>query len=120
MHDEDGAMPKRTVERRRHKRFEIRCPLKILTEADGDVVTTAGTVNVSDGGVLVCVPIEAIPKCSSALKVSLSVPRKTPNTFMMEDFHSRAKVLREVPFRDDRLAGVAIKFEQPLQLALEV
>ena len=106
-------------ERRQHKRLELSCPLRIIG-SDGEVLAETRTVNICDGGVFLSAPIEALPVCGTEVKLDLSVPRATPNTYMLEKLSCKARILRHQPLLDNRLAGMALQFVPPLQLAIEV
>jgi hypothetical protein len=69
--------------------------------------------NLSDGGALLRLALEA--PADRALQVRLSLHRRTPNTRMVEQVSSPARVVRRTP--DGKLA---VQFAQPLRLLLEV
>jgi hypothetical protein len=107
------------IERRRHKRFALLCPARISVNGAEEVL--GKTVNVSDGGLYVVVPASSpLPACRQNLDVTFSLPRATPNTYMLEEVHSTAKVLRRQARKGKRQACVALQFVQPLDLAVEV
>jgi hypothetical protein len=106
-------------ERRRHKRLKLECPVSFFTRG-GKVVTKGRSLDISDGGTFVSVPVEAIDKIQGRLNLTFSIPRSTENTYMLEDFASQANVLRRQPLVDENLAGVAMTFANPIHLALEV
>ena len=113
-------MATRNTERRRHKRYPLPCPARIST-GTGSQEAQGRTVNVSDGGVFVAVPLSwPLPACDEAVDVVFSLPRSTPNTYMLEEVRSTARVLRHQPLKNDRLAGLALQFAKPLDLAVEV
>jgi len=111
-------MSKSRKERRKHRRFDLSCPVKI--EGAGNAIHQARALNVSDGGVFVTVPIDALPALGRELNLHLAVPRTTANTYMLEDFNPGAKVIRHQPMTDSRQAGLAMQFTKPLELMLEV
>ncbi|HUU21719.1 MAG TPA: hypothetical protein VM389_04205, partial [Phycisphaerae bacterium] len=51
--------------------------------------------------------------------VNLRIPRQTANTFMYEDFFSRAEVVR-LEGDAGRAPAMGMKFPRPLELSLEV
>ena len=106
-------------EKRQHKRTELAFSFT-LRGGESEVISKTKSLNISDGGALVSVPVDAVPEFGSNLHVCFSVPRKTPNTYMLEDFLCSGRVVRHQPLEDNRLVGVALEFSQPLQLALEV
>ena len=113
-------MAKQKVERRRHERFDLSCTTEIFS-SEGRLLARTKTVNVSDGGALLSVPADSLPSFDGQdVNISFDVPRSTPNTYMLEEFSAKAKVLRSQPANDDSLAGVAIQFFRPVNLALRV
>ncbi len=109
-------MTNRRLERRRHKRHDLPCPISLL-DGDGTAVIEGRTANVSDGGVYI-----PLPKIGSAdrplprrMTIRLSVPRSTLNTFMLEHFHSQAELVRADPAGR---RGLALAFTPPLLLDL--
>jgi len=124
-------MSRSSIERRRHKRLDVCCPVWLVGEGDR-VIARSRTVNVSNGGILILSPLGAASSGNGAAKaygelpaggklaVRFSVPRKTANTFMFEDFAVRARVVRAVESGAGVLPGLALQFDQPLKLELEV
>jgi len=106
-------------ERREHKRYDLPCPI-VVSDAQGNELARQKTCNVSNGGAFLPVPAESAPSRNSPLKVNISVPRSTPNTYMLEQFAAGAKVVRIEELSGDALSGVAIEFTSPLELTLEV
>ena len=105
-------------ERRLYPRHEMSCPARLVGEA-GTLVATGRTINISDGGLLLPVRPQDRPPAGEIVDVKLSVPRSTPNTFLMQPFCSQAVVVRqeETP---DGACHVAVRFDPPLDLDLEV
>ena len=64
-------------------------------------------------------PVGAAPEPGRQLDLKLSIPRSTPNTFLMEPVAGQAIVVRHEP-ADDGARNVAVRFEPPLTLDLEV
>jgi len=80
----------------------------------------AKAVNISDGGMFLTVPLTSPPpKRDEVVEVVFSLPRSTPNTRMLEEVRSTGRILRHQPLKNDRLAGVALQFTHPLDLAVE-
>jgi len=107
-------------ERRKHERYDVPCPITISGE--GGLVVTGKTWNVSDGGIFLPGPLQTLPACGAEIEVRFSVPRSTPNSYMLEEFHTPARVLRHQPAgksKDDNI-GVAMVFLKPLDLKIEV
>jgi len=102
-------------ERRRHRRHEIPCRLRVELPSGDDL--RARTVNVCDGGVYFVV--DTPPELGREVQVQLTVPRDTANTFFLEQFAARAQVVRCDRPPDGRAgAGVALRFEKELALDL--
>ena len=112
-------MSKNREERRRYKRFDLPCPIDVC-DGEGNVLTSTRAANVSDGGVFLPVPVQAAPPLGSKLQINFRVPRSTPNTYMLEEFSSSARVARHQPLVDNSAAGVALQFARPIRLQLEV
>lgn len=111
-------MAKPTHERRQYKRHPLGCPAHLADET-GTCLVTGKTVNISDGGLMMPVTLEAAPEPGRQLSLKLSVPRSTPNTFLMEPIASEAIVVRHAP-AEDGTHYVAVRFAAPLTLDLEV
>jgi hypothetical protein len=111
-------MAKPNIERRRHTRHGLGCPARLVDET-GRHLASGKTVDISDGGLLMPVPPEATASPGQHLDVKLSVPRSTPNTFLMQGFAAKAIVVRYDQSADG--AGrVAVRFENPIDLDLDV
>ncbi len=111
-------MSQQTPERRQYKRHPITCPVRLVDES-GAKLATGKTVNVSDGGILVPVAAGAAPEQGGRLAVTLSIPRSTPNTFMMQPVVGNGVIVRNDP-ADDGECNVAVRFAAPLDLDLEI
>jgi len=108
-----------SYERRRHKRHELACPVSLAGEDAQAPAKTKG-INISDGGILFPLPRQAVPDVGAKVHVDFSVPRSTPNTFLMEEFSSRAVVVRSEPGGGKVPARIALEFERPMDLGIEV
>jgi len=109
------AMTRADPERRRHRRFELTCPI-VVTDAQGNELLRTRTVNISDGGALV-EPHEQAVHVGQTVGVDLHLPRSTANTFMYEQVSSEARVVRHHPLADAE--APALTFIEPLKLDLE-
>ena len=69
---------------------------------------------------MLAVPLEEIPPTDVVVSLKFTIPRETPNTYMLEEFCTQGKVLRHEPLNDDAQAGVAVQFLRPIELGLEV
>lgn len=102
-------------DRRKHRRFDIPCRLSLELPAGAGVRTR--TLNISDGGAYFVTeqPLEV----GRVLSVRLSVPRDTANTFFLEQFAARARIVRcDPPPEGLQGRGVAVRFEKELALDL--
>ena len=112
-------MHTKQAERRRAQRMDLACPITVANDEHG--LQIAGrTLDVSDSGAMISIPVKMLPKLKEKLQVKLSVPRTTPNTRMLEQFVSPATVVRHQPLVDDNYIGMAIRFAKPMGLGLKV
>ena len=104
-----------SAERRQHQRFDVPCRLRLeLPDGNG---LRARAVNVSDGGAYFVAG--RVPAVGQEVGVRLCVPRDTANTFFLEQFAARAKVVRhDAPHEKGDGVGVALRFEKSLSLDL--
>ena len=105
-------------ERRKHTRVAIPCLIK-LVNLDGRTFQDANAENISDGGAFLTVPVDALPPFDTELEVAFSLPRSTPNTYMLEDFVCKARVVRHQPMAESNRAGLALQFNKKQRLMLE-
>ncbi len=106
----------REAERRRHKRHDLACPTTLVVE--GGKLMKAKTINISDGGAYIALHTEEMPRCEAKVAVRLSLPRKTANSFMFEDIAAAARIIRSED--KGRSAALAIEFDSPMKLDIEV
>jgi len=111
--------PREQREQRKHERVELACPITVYDSA-GEVLAKSKTLDISDGGALVSLPVESLPKIGLKANVTFSVPRSTPTTYMLEDFACRAEVVRHQPLIESNFAGLALRFDQAQELGLVV
>lgn len=109
-----------TIDRRVFRRWEMPCLISLFDDG-GRMLARTRTVNISDGGAYVMVPVENLPEGSlpHKLNVHLSVPRSTPNTYLLEDFRTWATVRRAEPLEREDCAGLAISWIEPIHLELQ-
>ena len=112
-------MAKKTAERRKHKRHQMSCPLSILRAGEKEPLQ-GKTVDLSDGGALLPIPIKVIPRVSERVRVVLAIPRTTANTYMVEEIPVEARVVRHQPMEDNSVVGIALQFSTPQDLGLEL
>ena len=114
-----NAMSGLPEERRAHKRQQLACPVSLFSRG-GQALAQGNTVNISDGGALVSVPGGSAPEADAEINLTLSVPRATASTYMLEEFATAGRVIRRRQLDDGQTAGLAVHFRKPLGLALEV
>jgi c-di-GMP-binding flagellar brake protein YcgR len=112
-------MRHKAAERRKHKRSDLACPAAVKLH-DGEPAVRGRTINLSDGGCLVSLPLPRLPPFGEKVRIRLAVPRTTPNTHMLEEFACEARVIRQEPMREEQLAAVALRFDHPVPFVLEV
>ena len=108
-----------SYERRKHKRHDLACPVRLASDP-AEAPTKSKGINLSDGGLLFPLPAQAVPPVGSHVQLGFSVPRSTPNTYLLEDFSSRAVVVRSEPPDGEGAVRVAVQFEGPMNLAIDV
>jgi hypothetical protein len=104
-------------DRRQYKRYELACPVVLLT-GKNHVIGRGKTLNISDGGALIPMSDDHLPACGSKLDVRISVPRSTANSFMLEGFSSHAYVVRHE--EDNGTDCIAVRFQPAVNFAIEV
>jgi c-di-GMP-binding flagellar brake protein YcgR len=92
----------------------------VLLQEKSEVLARTKTINVSDGGALVPMYASAMPEPGKKVHVRFSVPRSTPNSYMLEGFSSEATVVRHHTEGDEDLTCVGLEFDPPLNLAIDV
>jgi c-di-GMP-binding flagellar brake protein YcgR len=103
------------TERRRHVRFSVPCRLRV--EVGAGNALRVRTLNVSDGGAYFVT--EEGFEIGRRVRVRLSVPRDTANTFFLEQFAAEAEVVRlDRASPGQPAAGVALAFATRLALDL--
>lgn len=107
------------AERRQSIRMDVPCPYEVR-DPSGAVLGKGRTLNIGNGGMFLPMRLDRLSEPDTTVQVRFALPRSTPNTYMLEDFSAKARVLRHQPLRDANLAGVAVQFDQPIDLGLEV
>ena len=105
-------------ERRRHRRLRMSFPVSFF-DRSGTVIVKGDSIDLSDSGIFVSVPVESMEKLDNKVNLTFSVSRSDNGGFMLEDFACQADVVRQQPLTDPTFAGVAMSFERVLDLALE-
>ena len=108
-------MRKPSDERRQHRRVRLPCPT-IVTDQAEQLLAAGRSLNVSDGGVYLVVPIKALPPCQTPVQVKLTLPRPAGTRGAARDITTAGRIVRHQALQDDRSVGMAIEFDQPLPL----
>jgi hypothetical protein len=103
-------------ERRQHKRFDLEYTIQLISE-DGDMVITAITTNISNGGLRLPLPVECLPDQQEEIQVNLTIRRRL--TAQIENYSGFAGIVRHTDPDEDGMVEVALEFCQPLRLHLE-
>lgn len=103
-------------ERRRYPRYDLECPVQVI-DPDGDMVITALTTNISDGGLRFPMPSECVPECGREVLLHLTLRRRRTGRY--DIYHSMARILRHSPEDEYGVSEVAVEFSQPMDLKLQ-
>ena len=79
------GMADRKAERRQHKRLPLIC-IVAISDKDGEALAKTKTLNISDGGTMVLMPLGTLPAFHTQVNLEFAVPRSTANTYMLEPF----------------------------------
>ncbi len=102
-------------ERRKFPRFDLEYTIQILSQ-DGEMVMTALTSNLSDGGLRLPIPTECLPEKGEELQLNLTVRRNT--TGEVEMYTGLGEVIRHTAADENGESEVALKFDKPMNLHL--
>jgi hypothetical protein len=102
-------------ERRAHQRFDLEYTIQLIGQ-DGDLVVTAMTSNVSDGGCRLPLPDETLPDPGEQVQVNLTVRRNRSGE--VEMYTGFGEVLRHQSSGEEGEAEVVVKFRAPMDLKL--
>jgi hypothetical protein len=104
-----------STNRRRHARFDVPCRLHVEWPSGRDIRTRS--LNISDSGAYFVT--DEVLDVGREVTVRLAVPRDTANTFFLEQFAARARIIRrDAPTADQQGIGIALEFEKQLELDL--
>ena len=109
-------MPGVLTERRWHTRVLLSVPITVQGE-EHEILGTGRTVGISEGGALLLLPSEIIPRLGGTMFVELCVPGSVTGDGEPREVSSEAKILRHRPVKDRREL-VAIQFVMALELGL--
>jgi len=105
-----------STERRQHTRFTVPCRLRVEWK-EGSTLRVR-TLNVSDGGAYFVT--EEGFEVGRKVRVRLSVPRDTANTFFLEQFAAEAEVVRLDRTADGETAGAGVALAFATRLPLDL
>jgi len=107
-------MKPRAKERRRFGRHALVCPVTLYGPGQAAPVTTEDG-DLSDGGAYVSMPAALAPAVGARVDLTFCVPRPGK---ALEVFAAVAHVVRRHAGGSGNVSGVAMAFNQPLDLAL--
>ncbi len=106
-------------ENREHHRFSLSYPIRLFSSR-GHEMAASETINVSQTGAFLKIPLHQLPEPGEILNVTISIPEDCYHGEDLGDFTSEASVVRHHPRESDAdLAGVAVTFSKPLQFVAE-
>ena len=106
-------------ERREFPRKDMGC-LVTVDSGDGEQRARGRMMNICDGGAMFSVPVASLAALPTNVDLSISLPRRTANTRMVEQVLAGATIVRQEPMADETRAGVAVRFAIPLDLQLDL
>lgn len=99
-------------ERRRSSRRAMVFPVAIV-DGQGRPLTQGQSADLSRQGMLVSVPVKSLPRLGARVELQMKLPRQSPR-HLPPDILGR--VVRHMPLQDERLAGLAVEFDEPIDL----
>ena len=105
-------------ENRRHARFEIDAAVSLFD--DQRELLSGNSLNISDGGALLAVPAKPAARVGQTVQVSMRLPRSTLNSFLLEEVACPAKIVRRQRYGSNGKTALALQFDQPQDLGLDL
>lgn len=108
-------------DRRRFQRFSLGCPVGLFTPAVGrwrKELAHSRTDNISNGGCYVTLEEKPGFQPNQPLQLELNIPRRTPNTYMLEPVRASVRIVR-IEDSHPTETSLALQFESPIDLQLE-
>lgn len=102
-------------ERRQYPRFDLEYTIQLIGP-DGDLVITAMTSNVSDGGCRLPLPTDTLPETGQQVQVNLTVRRN--RTSEVEMYTGFGQIIRHQDSESQDESEVVVKFRAPMDLKL--
>lgn len=91
-------------------------PITVFTRG-GEPLSTSRTLDLSRGGALLALPVEAIKKLGSFVNVTISLPEESYHANEALAFTCQARIVRRHDLTDGSQEAVALEFARPVQLA---
>ena len=104
------------INRRQYPRYDLEYTIQLISP-NGDMVITALTSNISDGGFRVPLPAESLPECGRETQVNLTIRRE--QTGDVEKHTGFGRVIRHSDQDGDGVAEIVVKFFEPMNLHLD-
>ena len=108
-------------ERRRHARYALGCPVGLFLPTTGywrNPIARSRTDNISNGGCYLTLEKNPDLPADQVLRLTLNVPRQTPNTYMLEPVRTAARIVRIETSHPSEI-GLALQFEESVELQLD-
>ncbi|MBN1943801.1 MAG: PilZ domain-containing protein [Phycisphaerae bacterium] len=109
-------MSENPADRRKYPRFDLEYTIQLISPL-GDMVITALTSNISDGGLRLPLPADSKPDCGSEVQVNLTIRRGDGGD--VEMYTGVGKVIRHHAEDKDGIAEIALQFFAPMDLRLQ-
>jgi hypothetical protein len=105
-------------EHRQHPRFSVALSMRVF-DRDGQPIAVTETIDVSNGGALVAIPLEKVPDIGDMLRIELAV-LVSPDTGEggSQDVQRQARVVRHQPAGVPSNIAVGVEFQEVLNLGL--
>ena len=104
------------IDRRQHPRYDLEYTIQLISP-NGDMVITALTSNISDGGLRIPLPAKSLPECGKETQVNLTIRRE--QTGDVEKHSGFGRVIRHTDEDRDGVAEIVVKFFSPMSLHLD-
>ncbi len=107
-----------SAERRNYVRLALTCAVELI-DATNQAVAHGRTINISNGGALVRIPIGSAPSLGSVVEMKMHVPHSRDGTGPTREFSAQVRILRCEQEADSDNTAVAMQFLEPLELGLQ-
>ena len=107
------------AEQREHPRIPVTWPVRLFDDNNGRQILQTRTIDLSNGGALVEMPPEELVEVGDLLRVELvAPPPEGSGEGAVRHLWCRARVVRHHPCKGAEQTGVAMEFQQLLNLGL--